>query len=107
VERAHAPARTLRKVRPTKDPDDCAIPGKYKVSVVAKETDPSQVDLNIKKPGEGATTAAEKKAKAIVYPQKVAARAAAAAKNLIPAKYNLPETSGLIFGHGSKTPVFG
>jgi hypothetical protein len=80
----------------TQDPDDGAIPGKYKVGILAKEADPSKVDLKIKKPpGKGAVTEAEKKAMAIVFPQKVAARAAAAAKNLIPTKYNSPETSGL------------
>ena len=79
----------------TQDPNDGAIPGKYRVSVVAKLIDRSQVDLKIKKPREGAITEAEKKAMAIVFPQKVAARAAATAKNLIPAKYSSPETSGL------------
>jgi hypothetical protein len=79
----------------TQDPEDGAIPGKYKVGIVAKEADPSKVDLKIKKGREGTATEAEKKAMAIVFPQKVAARAAAAAKNLIPAKYSSPETSGL------------
>jgi hypothetical protein len=79
----------------TQDQDDGAIPGKYKVGVVAKEADPSKVDLKIKKGREGTATEAEKKAMAAVFPQKVAARAAAAAKNLIPAKYSSPETSGL------------
>jgi prepilin-type N-terminal cleavage/methylation domain-containing protein len=81
----------------THDPNDGAIPGKYKVSVVAKEADPSKVDLKIKKPREGSQTEAEKKAMAAVFPQKVAARAAAAAKNLIPARYSSPETSTLSF----------
>jgi hypothetical protein len=80
----------------TQDPDDGAIPGKYRVGILAKEADPSKVDLKIKKLRGGTTTEAEKKAMAAVYPQKVAARAAAAAKNLIPAKYSSPETSGLI-----------
>jgi hypothetical protein len=79
----------------TQDPDDGAIPGKYKVGILAKEVDPSKVDLKIKKGREGTATEAEKKAMAKVYPQKVAARAAAAAKNLIPAKYSSPETSEL------------
>ena len=81
----------------THDSDDGALPGKYRVSVVAKLADPSKVDLKIKKSREGRETEAEKQAMAIVYPQKVAARAAAAAKNLIPPKYSSPETSGLTF----------
>jgi hypothetical protein len=81
----------------TQDPDDGALPGKYKVSVVAKATDPSKVDLKIKKPREGSQTEAEKKAMAMVFPQKVAALAAAKAKSLIPARYISPETSGLTF----------
>jgi hypothetical protein len=79
----------------THDLDDGAIPGKYNVGILAKEADPSKVDLKIKKLRGGTTTEAEKKAMAAVYPQKVAARAAAAAKNLIPAKYSSPETAGL------------
>jgi hypothetical protein len=78
----------------TQDQNDGAIPGKYKVGILAKETDPSRVDLKIKKGREGTATEAEKKAMAAVFPQKVAAKAAAAAKNLIPAKYSSPETSG-------------
>jgi len=81
----------------THDRDDGALPGKYKVGVVAKETDPSKVDLKIKKRGEGPQTEAERKAMATVFPQKVAARATAMAKSLIPAKYSSPETSGLTF----------
>jgi hypothetical protein len=81
----------------TLDPDDGALPGSYKVSIIAKETDTSKVELKIKKPREGAQTEAEKKAMATVYPQKVAARAAAMAKNLVPAKYSTPETSGLTY----------
>jgi hypothetical protein len=81
----------------TQDPDDGALPGKYKVGVLSKETDPSTVDLKLKKPGEGAQTEAEKKAMATYFPQKVAARAAAQSKSLVPAKYSSPETSGLTF----------
>jgi hypothetical protein len=77
----------------THDPDDGAVPGKYKVSVVAKMIDASKVDLKIK----GASTEEAKKALATVFPQKVAARAAAAGKSLIPSKYSSPETSGLTF----------
>jgi hypothetical protein len=81
----------------THDQNDGAIPGEYKVSVLAKEADPSKVDLKIKKPREGPESEAEKKAMATYFPQKVAARAAAKAKNLVPAKYSSPETSGLTF----------
>jgi hypothetical protein len=81
----------------THDENDGAIPGKYKVSVLAKEADPSKVDLKIKKPREGPESEAEKKAMATYFPQKVAGRAAAKAKNLVPAKYSSPETSGLTF----------
>jgi hypothetical protein len=78
----------------TQDPNDGALPGKYRVTVLSKATDASTVDLKIK----GAPqTEAEKKAMATVFPQKVAAKAAAAAKNLIPAKYSLAETSKLEF----------
>jgi hypothetical protein len=81
----------------TQDPGDGALPGKYRVAVLSKETDPSAVDLKIKKPREGPQTEAEKKAMAIYFPQKVAARAAAKAKSLIPAKYSSPQSSGLTF----------
>jgi hypothetical protein len=77
----------------TQDAEDGAVPGEYKVSVVAKTTDTSTVDLKIK----GATTVEAKKAISAVFPQKVAAKAAAKAKSLIPAKYGSPETSGLKF----------
>jgi hypothetical protein len=79
----------------THDPDDGALPGKYRVSVVAKETDSSKVDLKIKRPGEGALSEDERQAIATTYPQKVAAKAVAMAKNLIPAKYSTSETSEL------------
>ncbi len=61
------------------------------------ETDPSAVDLKIKKPREGRQTEAEKKAMAAYFPQKVAAQAAAKAKSLVPIKYGSPETSGLTY----------
>jgi hypothetical protein len=77
----------------TQDPNDGAVPGKYKVSVVAKTTDTSKVDLKIK----GATSEDAKKAISAVFPQKVAAKAAAKAKNLVPARYSSPESSGLTF----------
>jgi len=80
----------------TQDPDDGALPGKYRVSVVAKETDTSKVDLKLK-PGGGTLSEQEKNAMAAAYPQKFAAKAAAVAKNLIPAKYSSPETSGLTY----------
>jgi hypothetical protein len=81
----------------TQDPDDGALPGKYKVSVVAKATDPSKVELKVKKPRDGAMSEADKKTVAAYYPQKIAAKAVAVAKNLVPAKYGSPETSGLTF----------
>jgi hypothetical protein len=81
----------------TQDADDGALPGKYKVAVVSNETDPSAVDLKIKKPREGRQTEAEKKAMAAYFPQKVAAQAAAKAKSLVPIKYGSPETSGLTY----------
>jgi hypothetical protein len=81
----------------TQDQDDGALPGKYKVAVLSKETDTSTVDLKIKKPREGRETEAEKKAMATYFPQKVAARAAAKAKNLVPVRFGSPETSGWTF----------
>jgi hypothetical protein len=63
--------------------------------VIAKSSDASRVQLKIKKRGEGPETEADQKAYAAVFPQKVAAKAAAKAQNLIPAKYGSPETSGL------------
>jgi hypothetical protein len=82
----------------TQDQDDGALPGKYRVSILAREAgDVSKVDLKIKKTREGRTTEDEKKAMAAVFPQKAAARAAAAAKSLIPARYGSPETSGLTY----------
>jgi hypothetical protein len=81
----------------TQTPDDGALPGKYKVSVVATEADPSKVNLNPGKRGGAPLTEEQKQTIAAAYPQKVAAKAAAAAKRLIPAKYSSSETSGLSF----------
>jgi hypothetical protein len=82
----------------TLDQDDGALPGKYRVSILAKEVgDLSTVDLKIKKTREGRATEDEKKAMAAVFPQKAAAKAAAAAKSLIPARYGSPESSGLTY----------
>jgi len=82
----------------TQEPDDGALPGTYRVSVIAKETDPSKVELRAVKKGiPGNLSEAEKKALAAAYPQLIAGKAAAAAKNLVPAKYSSPETSGLTF----------
>jgi hypothetical protein len=82
----------------TQDSDDGALPGKYRVAIQAKEVgDLANVDLKIKKTREGRVTEAEKKAMAAVFPQKAAARAAVAAKSLIPARYASPETSGLTY----------
>jgi len=82
----------------TQEPDDGALPGSYKVSVIAKETDPSKVELKTVKKGIPSNLSeAEKKVLAAAYPQLIAGKAAAAAKNLVPAKYSSPETSGLTF----------
>lgn len=82
----------------TQDPDDGALPGDYKVSVIARESDPSKVEVQgVKKGIPRNLSEAEKKALAAAYPQLIAGKAAIAAKNLIPAKYSSPETSGLTF----------
>ena len=82
----------------THDLDDGALPGKYKVSIAAKEADTSKVDLTKVKKGTGGNlTEAQKKVIAAAYPQLIAGKAAAVAKNLVPAKYSSPETSALTF----------
>jgi len=65
--------------------------------VVAREADLSKVDIKLSKPGKGTLTEAEKKIIAASYPQKIAAKATATAKSLIPTKYNSGETSGLSY----------
>jgi len=73
------------------------LPGKYKVKVVATASDPSKVTLNLKRRGGKSLTEDQKKLIEAAYPQKIAAKAAATAKSLIPANYNSSETSGLSF----------
>ncbi len=64
----------------TQSPEDGALPGKYGVRIIAKEIDDSQVLANAKG---GAAN------------QMDVIKANNAAKRLIPAKYELAETSGL------------
>src|SRR5262249_44051569 len=61
---------------------DGALPGEYMVTIISKETDDTQIGETIKKCG-GAGR------------QTDIAKAAAKAKNLVPGKYQLAETSGL------------
>jgi hypothetical protein len=63
-------------------PQDGALPGDYKVTIVSKEADNSQVIKTIMEKGGGAR-------------QAEVGKATANAKDRIPAKYQLPETSGL------------
>jgi hypothetical protein len=82
----------------TQDSNDGALTGSYRVSIQAKETDPSKVDLTQGKKGIGGPlTGAQQKALIAAYPQLRAGKAAAAARNLIPSKYSSPETSGLTY----------
>ena len=81
----------------THDPGDGALPGSYKVSIVAKEIDPSKVEVKVKTATKGGLTEAQKQAIALQFQQFSIGKAAAAAKNLIPANYSSPETSGLTF----------
>jgi hypothetical protein len=82
----------------TQDPNDGALPGKYRVAIQAKEAgDLSKVDLKIKTRRDGRVTEDEKKAMLALYPQKAAAKAAVATKSLIPSKYGSAETSGLTY----------
>lgn len=66
----------------TATPGDGALPGEYNVTIISKETDDSQVLETVKKFGGGGR-------------QADIGKAAAKAKNLIPGKYQLAETSGL------------
>jgi hypothetical protein len=66
----------------TATPGDGALPGKYKVTIQSQEVDNTGVLDTIKKEGGGGR-------------QADIARAASKAKNLIPSKYLLPDTSGL------------
>jgi len=81
----------------THDPGDGALPGSYKVSIVAKEIDPSKVEVKVKTATKGGLSEAQKQALALQFQQFSIGKAAAAAKNLIPAHYSSPETSGLTF----------
>lgn len=81
----------------THHPGDGALPGSYKVSIVAKETDPSKVAVKVKTGRKGELTEAQKQAIALQFQQLSIGKAAAAAKHLVPAHYSSPETSGLTF----------
>lgn len=72
----------------THSPDDGALPGSYLVTVVAKQLDNSNV---VKNAGGGAGRQDD------VY------KAEKAAKRLVPAKYELAQTSGLKAEVGAKT----
>jgi hypothetical protein len=66
----------------TATPGDGALPGEYLVTIISKERDDSKVIDTIKKYGGGPR-------------QKDIGKAAAASKDLVPGKYQLPETSKL------------
>jgi hypothetical protein len=66
----------------THTPGDGALPGEYFVTIASKLVDDSKVKETIQKYGGGGR-------------QQDVAKAAAQAKNLIPGKYQLPETSKL------------
>jgi hypothetical protein len=61
---------------------DGALPGEYGVQITAKEADETKIAETIRKEGGGAR-------------QVDVGKSTVKAKNLIPAKYQLPETSGL------------
>jgi len=63
-------------------PQDGALPGEYKVTITSKEADNSQVIKTIMEKGGGAR-------------QAEVGKATAKAKDRVPAKFQLPETSGL------------
>jgi hypothetical protein len=66
----------------TATPGDGALPGKYKVTIRSEDVDTTQVIDTVKKHGGGGR-------------QGEIAQAAAKAKNLVPARYKLPDTSDL------------
>jgi len=66
----------------TLTPGDGALPGDYKVTIKAMQIDDSKVNETVAKYGGGGR-------------QEDIAKATAAAKLLVPPKYQLPETSGL------------
>lgn len=67
----------------TKDDGDGALPGKYRVSIVAKDVDFSEVEATSKKQG------------GTLPSKKDIGKAFQKAKRLVPAKYESPGTSGL------------
>lgn len=77
----------------TLDPDDGALPGQYKVSVIAKEADPSSVTVEPKRRGK--MTDEQKRRYTAENPQLAALQANKLAKDLIPPKYSSPATSGI------------
>jgi hypothetical protein len=69
----------------TSTPGDGALPGKYKVTIISKEIDPAdtaKIQARMEKQGGSAR-------------QEDTGRAAMRAKNFVPGKYQLPDTSGL------------
>ena len=66
----------------TSAPSDGAMPGEYKVTITSKEVDDSKIKATIAEKGGGAR-------------QQDVAKATGNAKNLVPAKYQLADTSGL------------
>jgi hypothetical protein len=66
----------------TATPGDGALPGEYMVTIISKETDDTKAAETIKKYGGGGR-------------QADTGRANAKAKNLVPGKYQLADTSGL------------
>ncbi len=77
----------------TATPGDGALPGKYKVTIRSEDVDTSKVIDTIKKHGGGGR-------------QGEIAQAAAKAKNLVPARYKLPETSDLEVTVEAKSNTF-
>src|SRR4051812_3949022 len=70
----------------TLSPGDGALPGKYKVTVVARDSDPEKVRSAVQMKGMPPGAA---------LPQPLIARAHKEAKSMIPARYNLPTTTDL------------
>jgi hypothetical protein len=66
----------------TATPDDGALPGEYSVTITAKQADNTKVIETVTKYGGGGR-------------QQDIGKATAKAKNLVPAKFQLPETSQL------------
>ena len=70
----------------TLTPGDGALPGKYKVTVVARDSDLEKVRFAVQKKGMPPGAA---------LPQPLIAKATKEAKSMIPTKYNLPTTTDL------------